>query len=91
MEPNLSAPAGVGITTEPVARLADPARAHERADDLIQLTENQKAAIASIVRWYRASNRPPVYRLAGYAGTGKTTVLRFVAQTRRRLALVGDG
>ena len=31
------------------------------SDDLIQLTENQKDAIASIVRWYRASNRPPVY------------------------------
>ena len=45
-----------------------------------QLTENQKAAIADVVRWFRAANRPQVYRLAGYAGTGKTTVLKFVAQ-----------
>ena len=51
----------------------------DRTDAVSQLTENQKAAIADIVRWYRATKRPQIYGLAGYAGTGKTTVLKYVA------------
>ena len=39
----------------------------------------QAAAIAAIVRWYRTPNRKQqVFRLFGYAGSGKSTITRYV-------------
>ena len=38
----------------------------------------QAAAIAAIVRWYRTPNRrQQVFRLFGYAGSGKTTITQY--------------
>lgn len=37
-------------------------------------SDMQAAAIKSIVRWYKDQNGPQEYYLAGYAGTGKSTV-----------------
>jgi exodeoxyribonuclease-5 len=34
----------------------------------------QAAAIAQIVEWYRSHSRQPVFRLFGYAGSGKSTI-----------------
>ena len=42
----------------------------------ITLTESQKSAIDSIAQWYN-SEKQPVFRLYGYAGVGKTTIVRY--------------
>lgn len=39
----------------------------------------QQAAIDSVARWYRDPTANQVYRLFGYAGTGKTTLARHIA------------
>ena len=40
----------------------------------------QKTAIASVSEWHKDGNQP-VFRLFGYAGTGKTTIARHLAET----------
>lgn len=42
-------------------------------------TDTQAAAIKTIVKWYKGGrNTPQVFYLAGYAGTGKSTIAKFV-------------
>lgn len=42
-------------------------------------SDEQFAAIKEIVKWYRGGpNTPQVFYLAGYAGTGKSTIAKFV-------------
>jgi exodeoxyribonuclease-5 len=41
----------------------------------------QARAIADVVAWYRSPFRPPMFRLFGFAGTGKTTLARHFAQS----------
>jgi exodeoxyribonuclease-5 len=53
----------------------------------LTLTQEQEAAVASIVDWY-ANGERQVFRLHGYAGTGKTTVL---AEVVRRLRVLDEG
>lgn len=40
----------------------------------IVLSKQQQAAIRDVVKWYKDPHAFPVYYLAGYAGTGKTTI-----------------
>lgn len=41
----------------------------------------QEDALDRVSRWMRDPNREPVFRLFGYAGTGKTTLARHLAAT----------
>lgn len=41
----------------------------------------QAQAIESVQRWLDRKNRPQVYRLFGFAGTGKTTLAKYLAAT----------
>jgi exodeoxyribonuclease-5 len=50
----------------------------------LQLTQEQRAAVDSIVDWFMAGDCQ-VFRLHGYAGTGKTTVLQEVVRRLREL------
>jgi ATP-dependent exoDNAse (exonuclease V) alpha subunit len=44
-------------------------------------TPQQDAALKTIAAWWRSgSERPSIFRLFGYAGTGKTTLARHIAQ-----------
>ncbi len=38
----------------------------------------QAAAVAAVVAWFMAPNRPQVFRFFGYAGTGKTTLAQHI-------------
>jgi exodeoxyribonuclease-5 len=40
----------------------------------------QDAALKAVAAWWRSSDRSPVFRLFGYAGTGKTTLARHFAE-----------
>ena len=44
----------------------------------IKLSHDQETAVDAISRWLKSSD--PVFTLAGYAGTGKTTILRNVVE-----------
>jgi exodeoxyribonuclease V len=46
----------------------------------------QEAAMAAVEAWYRAENAPQVFRLFGYAGTGKTTLAIAIAERVREIA-----
>lgn len=44
-------------------------------------TDKQWSAIKQIVEWYRGGNKTPqVFYMAGYAGTGKSTIVKFVVE-----------
>jgi ATP-dependent exoDNAse (exonuclease V) alpha subunit len=49
----------------------------------MHFTPHQEAALAAVGRWLKSrpgrAGTPPVFRLFGYAGTGKTTLARHVA------------
>src|SRR5688500_11043036 len=45
----------------------------------MNLSPQQDAALLAVSRWMK-SCRPPVFRLFGYAGTGKTTLARKIAE-----------
>lgn len=47
----------------------------------LTLTTQQQAAIDKIDQWYRDPDAPQVFRLFGYAGTGKTTIARHAVDT----------
>lgn len=40
----------------------------------------QARAVADVARWYRDPNSPQVYRLFGYAGSGKTTLAQHITR-----------
>ncbi|MBO0758747.1 MAG: AAA family ATPase [Bradyrhizobiaceae bacterium] len=47
-------------------------------------TSHQQAALAAVSRWLKTARRatgPKIFRLFGYAGTGKTTLARHVAES----------
>src|SRR3954451_461054 len=49
--------------------------------DRLTLSPQQQAAVAAIVRWYRHDRcHQQVARIWGYAGTGKSTILRYVIE-----------
>ena len=45
----------------------------------MNLSPQQEAALVAVARWLK-SPRPPVFRLFGYAGTGKTTLAKKIAE-----------
>src|SRR5918992_5977535 len=49
-----------------------------------QFSPHQDAALRAIAAWLKArpgsSGTPPIFRLFGYAGTGKTTLARTIAE-----------
>lgn len=47
----------------------------------------QEDALDRVSRWMRDPNREPVFRLFGYAGTGKTTLARHLAATSGGIVL----
>jgi exodeoxyribonuclease-5 len=50
----------------------------------------QVAAIKAVEEWYREPNAPQIFRLFGYAGTGKTTLAKHIASIVRKVAKEGD-
>lgn len=42
----------------------------------MELSPQQKEALAAVKAWVQATDRMPVFRLFGYAGTGKTTIAK---------------
>lgn len=47
----------------------------------MQLGKQQAQAYDKIMRWAEDDNSPQIFRLCGYAGTGKTTLLKFLERT----------
>ncbi len=44
-------------------------------------TPQQDAALKAIAQWWKEGrSRPPIFRLFGYAGTGKTTLVKHIAE-----------
>jgi exodeoxyribonuclease-5 len=52
--------------------------------DMPTFTPHQDAALETVARWLKdkpgSSGTPPVFRLFGYAGTGKTTLAKHIAE-----------
>ncbi|WP_027286188.1 AAA family ATPase, partial [Rubritepida flocculans] len=60
--------------------------------DRISLTGQQRAAVATIVDWYRNRRaRQQVARVWGYAGVGKSTILRYVIEELGLDPMARDG
>ena len=45
----------------------------------MQFSPQQDAALKAVSRWLK-EGRPQIFRLFGYAGTGKTTLARYFAE-----------
>ena len=48
----------------------------------IELSENQKSVLKSVLEWYKKSEKPYI-TLGGYAGTGKTTLMGYLSNILR--------
>ena len=48
----------------------------------IELSENQKSILKSVLEWYKKSEKPYI-TLGGYAGTGKTTLMGYLSNILR--------
>jgi exodeoxyribonuclease-5 len=46
----------------------------------MELSPQQDDALKAVARWLKGGGRPPIFRLFGYAGTGKTTLARYFAE-----------
>ena len=44
----------------------------------IQLEESQQQAVSAIEAWFKSSSSPQRFVLAGLAGTGKTTIVKYI-------------
>lgn len=49
----------------------------------MQLTPQQDAALKAVTAWLKDPDGPQVFRLFGWAGTGKTTIAKLLAQEAR--------
>jgi exodeoxyribonuclease V len=49
----------------------------------------QSAAIRAVKKWHKDKSGPQVFRLFGYAGTGKTTIARAIREEIKGMALFG--
>jgi exodeoxyribonuclease-5 len=47
---------------------------------LIKLDPHQKHALDKFIKWYESPDKPQIFRLFGYAGTGKTTLATHIAR-----------
>lgn len=52
-------------------------------------SQQQQAAIKAVKEWHSNKSGPQVFRLFGYAGTGKTTIAKTIAQEIKGLVLFG--
>lgn len=64
------------IVKEPTEASLETLKIEKTKGD-ITLTEEQYQAVAKIVHWFK-NTKKPTFELAGYAGTGKSTVVDFV-------------
>lgn len=55
----------------------------------MQFSQSQGAAIQAIAKWANSKTGPQVMRLFGYAGTGKTTVAKEIAEQVKGTVLFG--
>lgn len=46
----------------------------------MELDVSQQDALTKVIEWYNSPNRKPVFRLFGYAGTGKSTLARTIVE-----------
>src|SRR6478736_325156 len=71
--------ASASVESRPVA-----ARSPLRRDPMTTFTPHQDSALKAVADWLKAkpgkNGTPPVFRLFGYAGTGKTTLARHIAE-----------
>jgi len=51
----------------------------------MQWSPQQDAALTAVSKWLSDKSRPQVFRLFGYAGTGKTTLAVHLSQDVRRV------
>ena len=51
---------------------------------MIELSEKQKDALKEIEKWFKGKEQ--TFALAGYAGTGKTTIAKYIAQNINNVA-----
>jgi exodeoxyribonuclease-5 len=51
----------------------------------------QQAALSAVTEWFMAENAPQIFRLFGYAGTGKTTLAVAIAKIVRDLVKAEEG
>lgn len=57
---------------------------------MTQWSPQQDAALSAVDAWFKAKDKSrPVFRLFGYAGTGKTTLARHIAQEASRKVVFG--
>lgn len=47
---------------------------------MLSLSPQQQEAADKVLDWYRSPKRAPVFRLFGYAGTGKTTTIKYIVE-----------
>lgn len=52
----------------------------------MQWSAEQDAALKAVSAWLKARSGPQVFRLFGYAGTGKTTLARTLAEDAGEVA-----
>lgn len=46
----------------------------------LDLSSEQRSAMAAVQDWYQNTSGQPVFRLFGYAGSGKTTLARYIVE-----------
>jgi exodeoxyribonuclease-5 len=77
-----------GLIFRPRNGVAEPAKLYSTMSD-ITLTDNQARAVSDIKDWFKnRTKEQQVYRVFGYAGTGKTTITKYAIQ---ELGLDMDG
>lgn len=55
----------------------------------ISFSDEQNKALKSVLEWFRGPNPKQVFRLMGYAGTGKTTIAKTIAEEIGKGVLFG--
>ena len=52
----------------------------ERGASPLSLSPAQNAAVTTVLNWWLDPNRAPVFHLFGYAGSGKTTLAKYIVE-----------
>jgi exodeoxyribonuclease-5 len=68
------------VAPTPPPNVVDPIAVDEVEEEPIQWNEQQKKAFKEVYAWLRTPNRKPIFRLYGYAGTGKTVMSKEIAR-----------
>ena len=71
------------VSFAPLSRVALAARSTLHPGSMPTFTPHQDSALKAVADWLKAkpgkNGTPPIFRLFGYAGTGKTTLARHIA------------